>query len=88
VAQEACANAVKHGGAGKIDITLDFTAADRVRLIIADDGSGFDPAALAPAGHFGLLGIRERVQKLGGELLLRSQPGAGATVEIIVPVAF
>jgi len=87
VAQEACANAVKHGGAGKIAITLDFTAADRVRLIIEDDGSGFDPAAPAPAGHFGLLGIRERVQKLGGELLLRSQPGAGATVEIIVPVA-
>ncbi len=84
VAQEASANAVKHGDAQRITITLDFTSTGRVRLVIEDDGAGFDTSAPVPAGHFGLLGIRERVQKLGGEFHLRSEPGTGATVEVAV----
>ena len=85
VAQEATTNAVKHGNARHITITLDF--ADRqVRLIVADDGSGFDPTAPVPAGHFGLLGMSERVQKLGGQFTLRSAPGNGTTVEVAVPL--
>jgi len=87
VAQEACTNASKHGGARSITITLDFTVPERVRLSVEDNGAGFDSAAPVPAGHFGLIGIRERVQKLGGEFLLRSQPGVGTTVEVSVPVA-
>jgi signal transduction histidine kinase len=84
VAQEATANAVKHGGAQHIAITLDF-AAENVRLTVADDGAGFDPAASVPPGHFGLIGMRERVQKLGGQFTLRSAPGTGTTVEVAVP---
>lgn len=84
VAQEASTNAVKHGDAHRIVITLDFTDTERVRLVIEDDGAGFDTSAPVPAGHFGLLGIRERVQKLGGEFHLRSEPGKGATVEVTV----
>ncbi len=85
VAQEATTNAVKHGGAKRIAITLDFTA-ENVRLTVQDDGAGFDPAAPVPAGHFGLLGMRERVQKLGGQFTLRSAPGTGTSVEVAVPL--
>jgi signal transduction histidine kinase len=85
IAQEAATNAVKHGQAARIEIALAF-APGEVRLRVTDDGRGFDPERdSARPGHFGLLGIRERVQKLGGQFALRSQPGAGATVEAIVP---
>lgn len=86
VAQEATANAVKHGGARRIAITLDFTAAPRMHLEIEDDGAGFDPTAPVPAGHFGLIGMRERVEKLGGEFHLRSESSKGTTVEVVVPL--
>jgi len=57
-----------------------------MRLAIEDDGAGFDPKAPVPAGHFGLIGIRERVEKLGGEFQLRSEPGKGTKVEVVVPI--
>jgi len=85
VAQEATTNAIKHGQAQQLTITLDY-AGDSVRLTVQDDGAGFDPAAPVPAGHFGLIGMRERVQKLGGEFALRSTPSGGTTVEIKVPL--
>jgi signal transduction histidine kinase len=86
IAQEATTNAVKHGQAAHIGIAIAFRAAE-VRLSATDDGRGFDPAheGVKP-GHFGLIGIRERVQKLGGQFELRSQPGAGATLEVAVPL--
>lgn len=87
VAQEATANAVKHGHAQRIAITLDFTAAPHLRLAIEDNGAGFDPAASVPAGHFGLIGMRERVEKLGGEFRLRSAGGQGTAVEVVVPIS-
>ena len=87
VAQEATANAVKHGNAQRIAILLDFTIADRMRLAIEDDGAGFDSTAPVPPGHFGLIGIRERVEKLGGDLHIRSEAGQGTTVEVTVPVS-
>jgi signal transduction histidine kinase len=86
VAQEAAANAVKHGNAQRIVIRLDFSAPAQMRLVIEDDGAGFDTSAPVPAGHFGIIGIRERVEKLGGHLELRSQPGKGTTVEVKVPL--
>ncbi len=87
IAQEATTNAVKHGQAAHIDIALAFTP-NEVRLRVTDDGRGFDPERDATKpGHFGLLGIRERVQKLGGHFALRSQPGAGTTVEAVVPLS-
>lgn len=85
VAQEATTNAVKHGGAQQITITIEFTA-DSVRLRIHDNGAGCDPEAPVPPGHFGLLGMRERVQKLGGTFVFRSAPGTGSTVEVNAPL--
>lgn len=87
IAQEATTNAVKHGEAKRIEIALTFTTND-VQLRVTDDGLGFDPERDgAKPGHFGLLGIRERVQKLGGQFTLRSQPGAGAILEATVPLS-
>lgn len=87
IAQEATTNAVKHGQAAHIEIALAF-APTELRLRVTDDGRGFDPERDATKpGHFGLIGIRERVQKLGGQFALRSQPGAGATVEAIIPLS-
>ena len=87
IAQEATTNAVKHGAAQRIAITLVFAPAE-VRLTIEDDGRGFDPEREgAQPGHFGLLGIRERAQKLGGHFVLRSAPGAGAQLAVTVPLS-
>jgi signal transduction histidine kinase len=85
IAQEATTNAVRHGDAHLIKISLDFATAGRTRLLIEDDGQGFDTSAPVPEGHFGLMGMRERVLKLRGEFQLRSTPGAGTSIEVIVP---
>ncbi len=87
LAQEATANAVRHGQARRITITLAYTP-DALRLSIADDGIGFDPAREgAKPGHFGLTGMRERVKRLGGEFVLQSAPGEGTTVEVTVKIS-
>lgn len=83
---EALTNAIKHGGATRIDIDLHF-APDATRLIVADNGRGIEAGRMAPDGaHFGLQGIRERVDKLGGALAIDSQPGEGTTLAVTIPV--
>ena len=83
VTQEACANAVRHGGARRLGVSL--TCQDgQVELDIRDGGSGFDPAA--PQTGSGLAHIRDRVAELGGTVDIDSAPGRGATLTIRVPV--
>ena len=55
-------------------------------LRVVDDGSGVAPADLARAGHYGITGMRERVEALGGTLLVVAMPGGGTLVEAHVPV--
>ena len=88
IAQEAVTNTVKHAAAKSIRIRLDMEAR-RLRLRVADDGQGFEQqeAFSAPGGHFGLLGMRERAERLGGALNLRSRPGDGTEVEVTVPLS-
>jgi signal transduction histidine kinase len=88
IAQEAVANARKHSGARYIRVRLCYEETG-VRLVVSDDGSGFDPEAAAAAkpGHFGLVGLRERAARLGGTLSLDSHPGRGTNVEVFVPLA-
>ncbi len=82
---EAVTNALKHSGARKIDILLRFVP-DATVLIVQDDGRGFNIAAPVPVGaHFGLQGIRERVDKLGGVLHIDSS-GTGTRLSVTVPV--
>jgi signal transduction histidine kinase/ligand-binding sensor domain-containing protein len=87
IAHEAVTNAARHAGATHIEVALHVDD-EAVHLSVRDDGRGFDPegALLASGGeHFGLLGIQERARALGGELEVRSQPGAGAEVVCRLP---
>jgi signal transduction histidine kinase len=80
VAQEALENTVKHADARSIIIGLRVNP-DRIDLLVQDDGQGFDPKTEAN-GHFGLQGMRERAELLGGALDIRSAPGGGTTVQL------
>lgn len=87
IAQEAVANALKHAGANTIRIGLQVEH-QRLELTIEDDGRGFEPSfALAMRnGHYGLLGMRERAEHMGGEMELTSAPAAGTLVKITLPL--
>jgi len=83
VAQEALNNVLKHAHAAHVGLRLSV-ASFRAALEISDDGVGFEPSFLSTGG-FGLRGMRERVERLGGELRIESAPGAGACVHVEVP---
>ncbi len=89
IAQEAVTNAIRHGQPARIDLELRF-AAREVQLTIADDGRGFDgqphPQSSGPQGHFGLAGMRERAQQIGGALTIESAPGKGTRVSVQVGI--
>jgi signal transduction histidine kinase/ligand-binding sensor domain-containing protein len=87
IAQEAVTNASKHAQASKIEVKLERTD-KMVNLRVADNGCGFqtDDAFAGMGGHFGLIGIRERAERIGGDFRLGSQPGAGTEVEVTVPL--
>jgi signal transduction histidine kinase len=91
-AQEALTNARRHSGARRVSVSV--TMDDRqARLVVTDDGRGFDPAACgaqadrAVRAGFGLLGMRERAALAGGRAEVDSRPGAGTTVTVTVPVS-
>jgi signal transduction histidine kinase len=85
ISQEAITNAVKHARASKIWVTVQIDARN-LYLRIVDNGRGFEPrdAFSSTDGHFGLIGMRERAERLGGELHLASHPGEGTKVEVTV----
>lgn len=84
LAQEAVSNAGKHSQAKNIDLRLDYEPG-RVALEVCDDGRGFDlEAASAEPGHFGLSGMRERAEKLGGQLRIESHPGRGTRISVSI----
>jgi len=83
VAQEGLTNSRKHARATRVWVTLDYSQKDQVRLSVADDGVG---TAVDPNEGFGLVGIRERVQLLGGETAVSATPGAGFILVITIPV--
>ncbi len=88
IAQEAVTNAVKHARASQVRIHLAM-AGRKLSLSVADNGRGFeqDEAFSEVGGHFGLLGMRERAERLGGELQLHSEPGQGTEVAVTVPLS-
>ncbi len=92
--KEVISNAVRHGRAREMVVAVHWPAVGAgprpVRVVVDDDGGGFDPAlALAPHARrgLGLAGIAERLAGLGGRLRLESQPGRGARVILEVPLA-
>jgi signal transduction histidine kinase len=85
VLHEALTNAVRHGGARHIGVSLSQVPGG-VSLRICDDGQGFDPEVAAQAkGGLGLISMRERVELLGGTFTLHSSPHRGAMVEAVCP---
>ena len=85
IGQEATTNALKHAAAKNIRMELAYEAS-ALRLRVWDDGCGFDAAhaASSEAGHFGLLGMRERAEKISGRLEIVSAPGQGTLVQVTV----
>jgi len=86
IAREAITNAARHARARTVRVEV--MNGDGVCLRVADDGIGFDPSALprpGASGGFGLVSMQERARALGGELRIRSQPGGGTSIEVVVP---
>jgi len=90
VLQEGLSNAYRHGGANLVTVRLRRVVRrgePRLRISISDNGHGFDPRAVPAKDHFGLQGMRDRVEMIGGRFRLRSRPGRGAMIAVEVPVA-
>ena len=85
IAQESISNTLRHAQAQKLEVYLNQTP-DTIDLAIIDDGRGFQMDQVKQAGNYGLTNIQERVQSLGGDLAIQSQPGQGTRLLIRIPV--
>jgi signal transduction histidine kinase len=81
--REAVGNAVNHGQARTVALTL--RDADGIWLRVSDDGRGFDSSRPAPSSGFGLISMREQTESLGGQFKVTSEPGRGTTIDIVLP---
>ena len=91
IGREAVVNAVRHSGAQKIEVEIDYALA-HVRILVRDNGGGIDEQVLRSGrdGHWGLSGMRERADRIGARLKVWSRAAAGTEIELLVPgqVAF
>jgi signal transduction histidine kinase len=85
IVQEALRNVVKHAGTERAAVELS-AAPDGIRLRVSDEGTGFDPAAVNGNGGLGLVGMRERLHLVGGEIIIDSRPAGGTRIAIRVPL--
>ncbi|MBD3887131.1 GAF domain-containing protein [Phormidium tenue FACHB-886] len=85
IGQEALTNALRHAQAQKVRLELLFET-DAVHLHIEDDGKGFNTESQPVNGGFGLLGMQERSQRLGGQFTLKSSYGQGTEITVSVPI--
>jgi signal transduction histidine kinase len=88
IGREAMVNALRHSKGRSVEVEVDY-AAYEVRLRIRDDGQGIDPEILQSgrAGHIGLAVMRERAERIGGQLDIISGPRAGTEIELKVPAS-
>jgi signal transduction histidine kinase len=89
IARESLRNSFSHSQGHLIETELAYTES-QFRLRVRDDGKGIDPDERVKAersGHWGLKGMRERAERLGGELEVWSEPGAGTEIELKVPAS-
>jgi len=86
IGREALVNAFRHSRATCIEVELEYTA-KRFRIVVRDNGCGIDPQVLHSGreGHWGLPGMRERAERVGGRLRVWSRAAAGTEVEMSVP---
>jgi signal transduction histidine kinase len=91
IGREALVNAFRHAKARRIEVELEYSSRE-FRVLLRDDGCGIDPSILETGreGHWGLSGMRERAERIGARLRVRSHPGSGTQVELSIPgnVAF
>ena len=85
IVQEALNNVAKHARATEIDIRLEQRG-DRLHLSVTDNGDGIAASQLQDTGGFGLIGMRERVNTLNGEMTIDTASGIGTTVRIVIPL--
>jgi signal transduction histidine kinase len=90
ILHESLRNVELHADARRVDIWL-RRAGDGVRLVVRDDGNGFsvppDLSVLGSGGHFGVLGMAERAQTIGGDFIVRSAPSEGTLIEVLAPMS-
>ncbi len=86
IAQEALHNVVKHAEARNVTICLTGSRDAGFRLLVEDDGRGFDPTVI-PVGHVGIAGMRARTSEIGGTISVTSSTDVGSRVEVTVPAA-
>ena len=87
--RELLINTAKHANVSQAIVSTELTKDQQLLVTVSDAGAGFDPNQALPAngqGGFGLLSVRERIQMMGGEVTVRSNPGDGTTVFIKVPL--
>lgn len=82
--REGILNAVRHSRATELHLAL-TTTAQGCEATLRDNGVGFDPATAQGSSHYGLKGMRERVRKIDGELILDTAPGKGTSIRVSVP---
>jgi signal transduction histidine kinase len=83
IAQEAITNVVNYAGARNLKLRLEFYEG-KLRLIIGDDGQGFEIDKVQKSSQFGLTGMKERAQLIGADLDISSNPGKGTTVTLTI----
>lgn len=88
IGREAVINAFRHADARTVEVALEY-ANRELRLIVRDDGRGFDAPTVTHGhqGHWGLVGMRERTHRIEGQFTLSSRPGVGTEVRVSVPAA-
>ena len=88
IVQEALTNIARHSEAKMVSVLVQKSA-EEVRLLVEDDGRGFDERSARPAagGHVGIHGMRERAAMLNGKLWIESSQGKGTTVCVVIPLA-
>jgi two-component system sensor histidine kinase DegS len=88
IVQEALANVRKHSGASHAEVSITIPSSGVLQLIISDNGCGFDTIREESSrpGSFGLKGMRERAENLGGTSRYESEPGRGTRVIVDVPI--
>jgi two-component system CheB/CheR fusion protein len=89
VVRELLLNSAKHAGGSAVHITMQHRRPDKVRIIVADDGPGFDPKSIdnkrTDSQTVGLVNIRERVSNFGGEFHINSDPKRGTRITLSLP---
>lgn len=83
IAQEALTNAMKHSGGNLMNVKLDL-APDVIKLMIEDNGDGFDPHVSTLSRGFGLISMQERADRIGADLTILTKPGAGTKLHLLL----